>query len=87
MVALALKKDTFFILYTSQGDRLSTNYRPLYRSSVDRLSTAISTAMSSDRSVDTTYSKQDLSGSTESMVKESSVSYSRKRDAIVFPPF
>ena len=36
-------------------DRLSTEYRPLYRPSVDRLSTAIST----DRSVDTTYSKQD----------------------------
>ena len=36
-------------------DWLSTDYRPLYRPSVDRLSTAIST----DRSVDTTYSKQD----------------------------
>ena len=43
-------------------DRLSTDYRPTidrlwtdYRPTVDRLSTAIST----DRSVDTTYSKQD----------------------------
>ena len=36
-------------------DRLSTDYRPLYRPSVDRLPTAISTAIS----VETTYSKQD----------------------------
>ena len=34
-------------------DRVSTDYRPLYRPSVDRLSTAIST----DWSVDTTHSK------------------------------
>ena len=39
-------------------DRLSTDYRLLHRPSVDRLSTAISTAISTDRSVDTTYSKQ-----------------------------
>ena len=37
-------------------DRVSTDYRRLYRPSVDRLSTAIST----DRSVDTTYSKHTI---------------------------
>ena len=46
--------------------RVSTDYRPLYRPSVDRLSTEcrptidrLSTAISTYRSVDTTYSKHD----------------------------
>ena len=41
--------------YRPTSTAISTDYRPRYRPSVDRLSTAIST----DRSVDTTYSKQD----------------------------
>ena len=41
--------------YRPSVDRLSTDYRPLYQPSLDRLSTAIST----DRSVDSTYSKHD----------------------------
>ena len=46
--------------------RVSTDYRPLYRPTIDRLSTdyrpsvdRLSTAISTDRSVDTTYNKHD----------------------------
>ena len=52
--------------YCPSFDRLSTDYRQLYRPSLDRLSTdcrptigRVSTAISTDRSVDTTYSKHD----------------------------
>ena len=41
--------------YLPRLDRVSTDYRPLYRPTIDRVSTAISI----DISVDITYSKQD----------------------------
>ena len=67
-VAWLYKTMKLSIIVMGNSKRLSTDYRP----TVDRLSTAISTecrpaiaAISTDKSLDTTYSKQDLTDLSE----------------------